>query len=412
MEKGEKVRQDQGNDDTIKSRIFRAGGNELKLYQINQDVLKFNTRIKSVQEDEDGVFVILFESYFYPEGGGQPADKGTINEKEILRVFMKDDEIYHEVGSFSGLTINMPVNCIIDKDVRDDHSIQHTAQHLLSAVLKDKYEINTLSFHLGETTSTIDTDKAIDEETLKEIEGEINAYITLDLPVSTYFRDKWNIGNIPLRKETELENNIRIVQIGTMDYSACGGTHVKSLKELRLFKLTDAEKYREGMRIYYKAGNRALDYIGDSEDILRELKRELMVTYDEIPFRVVRLREERDEYRKLSEELTVKLGEAIAKGYTEDYIIEKVDYADDLIKAIGAALVGIGKIGIFYRADGRFFAFTGPRANARQLIDMAKAGIDFRGGGSQAMAQGIVEREEEQGIFISRIYEALLKLEL
>jgi alanyl-tRNA synthetase len=384
----------------------------LKLYQINQDVLKFNTRIKSVVEDENGVYVILFESYFYPEGGGQPADKGTINEKEVLRVFVQDNEIYHEIGSFSGLTINMPVNCIIDKETRDDHSIQHTAQHLLSAVLMDKYEISTLSFHLGESYSTIDTDKPLDEETLKEIEREINAFVTLDLPVSTYYRDKWNIGNIPLRKETELESNIRIVQIGTMDYSACGGTHVKSLKELQLFKLTDAEKYREGMRIYYKAGNRALNYIRDCEDILRELKRELMVTYDEIPFRVVRLREERDEYRKLSEELNVKLGEALAKGYAEDYIIEKVDYADDLIKTIGAALVKLGKIGIFYRDDGRFFAFTGTRANAKLLIDTAKAGIDFRGGGGQAMAQGIVEREEEQGIFISRIYEALLKLEL
>ena len=137
-----------------------------------------------------------------------------------------------------------------------------------------------------------------------------------------------------------------------------------------------------------------------------------MVTYDEIPFRVVRLREERDEYRKLSEGLTVKLGEAIARGYAEDYIIEKVDYSDDLIKTIGATLVALGKIGIFYRVDGRFFAFTGAKANAKQLIDTAKAGIDFRGGGSQVMAQGIVEREEEQGIFISRIYEALLKLEL
>ncbi|MGB4588508.1 MAG: alanyl-tRNA editing protein [Clostridiaceae bacterium] len=384
----------------------------MKLYQINQDILKFNTRIKSVQEDENGVYVILFESYFYPEGGGQPADKGTINEKEVLRVFVKDNEIYHEIGSFSGLTINMPVNCIIDKGVRDDHSIQHTAQHLLSAVLMDKYDTNTLSFHLGEFTSTIDTDKPLDEETLKEIERELNEHITLDLPVNTYFRDKWNIGNIPLRKETELENNIRIVQIGTMDYSACGGTHVKSLKELRLFKLTDSENYREGMRIYYKAGKRALDYIEDLDDILRELKRELMVTFDEIPFRVVRLREERDEYRKLSEELNVKLGEAIAKGYKEDYIIEKVDYSDELIKTIGAALIKIGKIGIFYREDGRFFAFTGTKANAKQLIDTAKAGIDFRGGGSPLMAQGIVEREEEQGIFISRVYEALLKLEL
>jgi alanyl-tRNA synthetase len=174
----------------------------------------------------------------------------------------------------------------------------------------------------------------------------------------------------------------------------------------------NAEKYREGMRVYFLAGERAFRYLRNNEDILRELKKELMVTYDEIPYRVVRLREEKEEYRKLSEELNLKLGVAIAKGYTEDYIIEKVDFADDLIKVIGSTLMKSGKIGIFYREDGRFFAFTGNKASAKELMDMAKVGIDFRGGGSQTMVQGFVERQEELGIFISKIYAALLKLEL
>jgi alanyl-tRNA synthetase len=230
---------------------------DVKLYQENQDILKFNTRIRSVLEDDSGVYMTLFESYFYPEGGGQPADKGTINGKEVLTVFVRDGEIYHQVASFSGLTINMPVNCIIDGLTRKDYSVQHTAQHVLSAVLNDKYGTGTIGFHLGEEYTTIDTDKALDEDTLRALEDEVNAHIGEDLKVNVYFRDKWNIGNIPLRKETEIENNIRIVQIGSIDYCACGGTHVRSLKELRLFKFMNAEKYKEGMRVYFLAGERA-----------------------------------------------------------------------------------------------------------------------------------------------------------
>jgi len=384
----------------------------VKLYQENQEILKFNTRIRSVLEDDSGVYMTLIESYFYPEGGGQPADKGTINGKEVLDVFVRDEEIFHQVASFSGLTINMPVSCIIDGLTRQDYTVQHTAQHVLSAVLSDKYGTGTIGFHLGEEYTAIDTDRVLDEDTLRSLEDEINFHIGEDLKVNIYFRDKWNLGNIPLRKETEIENNIRIVQIGTLDYCACGGTHVKSLKELRLFKFLNAEKYKEGMRVSFLAGERAFSYLRNNEDILRKLKKELMVNFDEIPYRVVRLREEKEEYRKLSEDLNLKLGEAIAKGYTEDYIIEKVEFDDDLIKVIGNTLMKSGKIGVFYRVDGRFFAFTGNKASAKDLMDMARVGIDFRGGGGQSMAQGFVERQEELGIFISKIYAALLKLEL
>lgn len=384
----------------------------MKLYQEDQDLLNFSSRIKSVWEDENGVMITLLKSYFYPEGGGQPADAGTINGKEVLDVREKDGEIYHKLASFSGLTINMPVECVIDRKTREDHSVQHTSQHVLTAVLKDQHGIETLSFHMGKVYSTIDTDMELTDELAASVEKSVNERIGEDLPVSVYHRDKWNLQGLPLRKPVQVDSDIRIVQIGQIDWCGCGGTHVRSLKDLRIFKITGVEKYKGGSRIYFMAGDRAFLYLSELEEILRKLRKELEVNLDEIPYRVVRLREERDEYRKSASALTEQLGEALAAAYAEDTVVEEVTHEDDLIKAVGNRMMKIGKIGIFYRRDGRVFVFTGNRADAKKIVNLAKDGLMFRGGGGPTLQQGYIERPEEIGVFISRVYDALLELEL
>lgn len=384
----------------------------MKLYQVDQDMLKFTSRIRSVEEKEDGVYITLHSTYFYPEGGGQPADQGTINGKEVLHVFTEGEEIYHKLASFSGLTINMPVECIIDQKVREDHSIQHTAQHVLTAVLKDEFGLETVSFHMGKVYATIDTDQEITEEVWLQAEKRVNDLIGENLPVSAYHRDKYNLGDIPLRKAVQVDSNIRIVQIGELDFCGCGGTHVKSLKDLRLFKITAVEKYKGGSRISYVAGERAYRYLYEMEDAISKLKSELGVNLDELPFRVRQIKEERDEYRKYQSQLILSLAEALADHYEEDTVVEEVEHEDELMKALGSYMMKRGKIAVFYRKDGRIFLFTGDKADAKELVQPAREAFRFRGGGGKTMQQGFIEVSEEIGPFISRIYEGLLQLEL
>jgi len=388
------------------------GVDSVKLYQVDQDVLNFSSRIKSVKEKEDGVHLTLYSTYFYPEGGGQPADQGSINGKEVLDVYTEGDEIYHKLESFSGLTINMPVECIISKEVRVDHSIQHTSQHVLTAVLKDRFGIETLSFHMGKLHSTIDTDLEVSEEIRVQAEKEVNDYIGKNLPIFTYYRDKYNLGDIPLRKAVAVDSNIRIVQIGEIDWCGCGGTHVKSLKDLRLFKITSVEKYKGGSRVSYVAGERAFRYLDDMEDAISKLKSELGVNLDELPFRVRQIQEERDEYKKVALALTEDLASALAANYEEDIVVQEVEYEDELMKAVGNQMIKRGKIAVFYRKDGRIFIFTGDKADAKELVKPAREVFRFRGGGGKTLQQGFIELSEEIGPFISKIYEGLLKLEL
>jgi len=202
------------------------------------------------------------------------------------------------------------------------------------------------------------------------------------------------------------------VQIGEIDWCGCGGTHVKSLKDLRLFKITSVEKYKGGSRVSYVAGERAFRYLDDMEDAISKLKSELGVNLDELPFRVRQIQEERDEYKKVALALTEDLASALAANYEEDIVVQEVEYEDELMKAVGNQMIKRGKIAVFYRKDGRIFIFTGDKADAKELVKPAREVFRFRGGGGKTLQQGFIELSEEIGPFISKIYEGLLKLEL
>lgn len=384
----------------------------VELYHQNKEIYTFNTRVRSIDEKDGKVYVALEESFFYPEGGGQPADKGTINGKEVLSVIRSEGIILHEVMSYSGLTLNMPVSCVIDRETREDHSVQHTAQHLLSAVLQESFGIATLSFHLGKEYATIDVDTFLEEEVLREAEVKANDFIVQNLPVTSFIRDRFQLQEIPLRKATELTHNVRIVQIGNLDYSACGGTHVDSLSKLLILRVVRCERYKEGARLYFLAGKRAYRNILENEDILRRLKQELQSGYDELPFRIVSLLEEKEDLTKKVNELYGRLAEAISDGYDEDFIVDSVDYDAELLKLIGTSLNRKGRIAVFYReSDLHVYAFTGDRAHAGKIFNDAKEGLVFRGGGGKSMAQGYLEKEEDLKQFISKVYEALLSMQ-
>ncbi len=385
----------------------------MELYHRDRDKLSFETRIRSVGAMDGKVYLTLNESWFYPEGGGQPADKGTINGREVLSVVRKDGDVFHELAEYAGLTINMPVSCVIDRDAREDHSAQHTAQHLLSAVLSDSFGANTVGFHLGVKHTTIDTDRLLSDEELRIAEEKVNMAIMENLKVTELMTDIGGLRDIALRKETNLTSGIRIVRIGDIDSSACGGTHIDSLGKLLILRIAKSEKYKDGSRIWFYAGKRAYGYILESEDILKTLRRELMAGNDELPFRVVSLIQDKEELERKNEELSDYLAEAVADSYTEDFVVTSSRFDPEVIRKIGEALAKRGKIAVLYREeDFRVYAFTGEKAHAGKLFSEAKEGYDFRGGGGRSMAQGYLKDETELHGFISRIYESLLRLEV
>ncbi len=381
-------------------------------YYTDSTIFKFNTRVKTVEEKEDGVYVELEESYFYPESGGQLKDEGTINGKEVMDLMIIEGVLYHKLASFSGLTLNMQVNCIIDENVREAHTVTHTAQHVFSAVLKDGYNLNTIGFHMGKQITTIDLDGEISQDMLIEVEDRVNKIIRDDLKVKTYFRTLKEAQRLPLRKEMKDLENVRIVQIGDIDYSGCGGTHVASLKEIQIFKVVDMEKYKGGLRISFAAGRKAFDYIKELEVTMRLLKEELNTSIDEMPYRVRRLKEEKAEEHLRAENHQKEMVNFMANSYDEDVIVEKTTYDEEMIKALGKEIMALDKMAVFYTEERKVYLFTGKKLHAKRVLDEAKAGLDFRGGAGAHFGQGIFEKEEDLLMFISNLYGVFLKLEV
>lgn len=259
----------------------------VKLYYSMPYETKWSTQIEEVIETENKFFVILKETAFYPEGGGQPADTGTIDGIDVLDVQIKNEQIYHLVER---KPVNTHVECELNWNRRFDHMQQHTAQHLLSAVLEEQYNIPTVSFHLGKDYTTIDVDTPeLNTEQIDKIEHICNTYIMKNLEIKTYFTTHEDVNKFPLRKLPKVTGAIRIVEIARIDFSACAGTHVQRTGELSNFKIVKTEKHRGQTRVFFLSGWRAIDDYQTSHSILDDLSNHFKTKKQQLQDRISKL---------------------------------------------------------------------------------------------------------------------------
>ena len=204
--------------------------------------------------------VILDRTAFYPEGGGQPCDTGTLNGLPVSAVQTKDGEIIHTVDGDPG---NGPVVGKIDWQRRFDHMQQHTGEHILSGVFLAKYQAENVGFHLSAATVQIDvTLPALSAEQAREVEDAANAVIFANRPIEAKFVETDELSTYALRKAPGAEfEQIRLVSVADCDCCPCGGTHVRQSGEVGLLKIRGWEKRKNNIRVEFACGYRALaDY--------------------------------------------------------------------------------------------------------------------------------------------------------
>lgn len=241
----------------------------------------WTTNITEIHPLKKGYAIVLEESAFYPGGGGQPCDLGTINNQNLIEVYRKDDKIYHVVKE--ELNVLDEAICYIDQSRRLDLMQQHTGQHLLSAVFFSILNGQTSSFHLGLDYVTIDISiPDIPNETIQLVEDKANQYIYDNLSIKHYLTDKAQLQKLPLRKQPKVVENIRLVEIEGLDYSPCGGTHLENTGQLGILKIIKAENYKGNTRVYFKCGNRALQDYQNISKTISQLTTKLSVNQEEI----------------------------------------------------------------------------------------------------------------------------------
>jgi alanyl-tRNA synthetase len=284
-----------------------------KLYYNSTYLTDWQTRVTETIEREDGLYVLLEETAFYPHGGGQPCDLGAIQGIPVLDVISEEELVLHKLER---LPNEESVTCQIDWNRRFDHMQQHSGQHLLSAVCLEKHNFMTLSFHLGEDYCTIDIEVSeLSSDQLYSIEREVNRQIYLNHNILSYFVTGEEVAQLKLVKQPKVTENIRIVEIKDVEYNACGGTHVSSTGEIGIIKLLKAEKIKGNTRIYFKCGYRALEEFNISQQILGTLSSKFNTGKDEI---IDRIEKWENEQKLLQAEIY------LLKEKNDDYVVQEL----------------------------------------------------------------------------------------
>jgi alanyl-tRNA synthetase len=286
-------------------------------------------RLVSAETNESGEKehlwqVALDRTAFYPEGGGQPWDTGTLiavapsgTRLEVPVERVEEDEageVWHFVRK--PLVEGTEITGKIDFDRRTDHEQQHSGQHLLSAVFLRELGARTVSFHLGAESSTIDLalregmDKISDTD-LAHVEERANRVIYENRPLTSHWVERTlaeqMLARGDLRKLPPLEGPFRIVQMQGIEFNACGGTHVQTTGAIGAILLRRLEKVRQGWRVEFVCGLRAIRSARRDYTLLDSVARTLTVSRTDVPERVTKILEDKKaqakEIKKLTQEL-------------------------------------------------------------------------------------------------------------
>lgn len=377
--------------------------------QIYPDVRTFESIVTGTKE-EQGYWVTLEQSYFYPESGGQPADRGTLNGIPVLDVQIKEGYVWHRLAS---PLLETEVQGEVDDDIRTDHAAQHTAQHVISAILQDEFQMKTVSFRTGTEESTLDLDLDTWDDTLQNrLEERLRMVIQAKLPITATEYTEEAALQLPLRKTPQVTGEIRVVQIGELDYSACGGTHLASTSELELILFTGLEKVRGNIRLAYVAKDRAFRLLTTERRALAEAARTLSAKKDQVHLVVDELKQEQVRLnRQIGQTEDMHVKTVLKQILTTDESIltvrhdqEDIRFSEKLVKALAEA----GRTGFVWNETAKkLFMCSSGSIHLGQFAKTHLKQFNGRGGGSENNAQALFQTHEEAQAYIEAVKEEL-----
>ena len=385
-------------------------------------------RLVAVERKEDGAKeqlwqVALDRTAFYPESGGQPWDTGVVVATarsgatlEVAIERVEEDEATGEVWHFvrKPLVEGTEVEGRVDADRRRDHMQQHTGQHLLSAVFLERLGARTVSFHLGAESSTIDLlppegVAVFGAGELEGVEAEVNRLIFEDRPLAprwhTREEAKAMLARGNLRKLPERSGPMRVVEICGVELNACGGTHAASTGAIGGLLLRRAEKVKQGWRVEFVCGLRAVRVARREYGVLRAVAGELSVGAADVPGRVAALQEESKAagkaLRAVLAELATLQAEELLRRFEQSAIVEATfeGRSVDFAKRVASVCAAAGRFAVIGSADGTTAALAlavpaGSGQHAGNLLREVFSAKGARGGGSADVAQGICSPDQ------------------
>lgn len=353
---------------------------------------EYTTKLISSSLINNEYHVVLANTIFYPEGGGQPADRGYLNNSKVIDVYEKNGTIYHIVDN---QLQNDTVKCILDWEHRFYYMQQHTGQHLMSAVFYRNYNYQTKSFHLNNEYATIDiATPQLAKQMIVDAEIKINQLIYDSIPIKCYFTTSDQLQELDLRKQPQVKQDIRIVELEGVDAVPCCGTHLKNSGQVGLIKIIKTEKHKKTTRIYFRCGLKAFQDYQDNFNTVSTLANRFSAAHQDT-LRIVT--GELDLKKQLEHdvsELKKKLFHLQVKELIEKTHGQIIEYAFD-DQPIETAQLFVREI----LACGKFIAAvsTGNRLiiasnlnsgfNCGKMVEKYAPQLSGRGGGNSSYAQ-------------------------
>jgi len=278
-----------------------------RLYYNDPYLFEFDARVIDVVEAAGRRGLILDRTAFYPTSGGQPNDLGALGGIRVLDVY--EDEVSGAVVHVVGERITPgAVHGSVDRTRRRDHIQQHSGQHVLSRAFVQLFSQDTVSFHMGESTSTIDlATEVVTADQLTEAEEAANRAVLENRPVTVCYIPPESATIAGLRKPSERTDEIRVIDIEGFDRSACGGTHVRMTGEIGPILILGTERVRKQVRVHFVCGSRAIRYAREANRVLERIGQMLSVGPLDAANAVRALWQEHQASRKRMEELDEKL---------------------------------------------------------------------------------------------------------
>ena len=369
-------------------------------YEREPFLRSIETDVVRTGEERGRPFVVLADTILYPEGGGQPADRGWIGGVPVDDVRTVEGEVRHYLA---GAPPTGRVQVELDWLRRFDHMQQHTGQHLLTAVAEQRFGWHTTAFHLGEQLSDVELDTPkIAPEQLAELEEAVAAEIRAARPVTARRVGPEEYATLPVRSRGlpgGFTGAVRLVEIAGIDLNTCGGTHVRGTAEIEGLKLLGTEAMRGGTRLFYVAGARLRRLLGAHHERSAKLRQLVGTSDEELPSGVSakldQLKDAQRTVKALEEELAAAAGRALATA-AEDVVSAHWPERDLVfLQRVAKELVRLApeRVALLTAGDegqGAFVLCAGERAR----LELATAGrgvaeiLGGRGGGSGRIFQG------------------------
>ncbi len=368
-----------------------------KLYELDAYLSEFEATVTDCISDTDKFKIVLDKTAFFPQGGGQAADIGTIDDIKVFDVQENGGAIYHYTEK--PLKLGSRVIAKLDFDRRFNFMQNHTGEHIVSGISHKLYGVNNVGFHLGENLVTLDFDKELSREQLDKVEYLANQTVWADMPVITYYPTADELKKIDYRSKKEIDGAVRLVKIENTDICACCAPHVKATGEIGLIKLLDTERMRGGIRIILKCGKFALqDYKSKFENVSKiasRLSAKQENCSDAVALLEQKLTDEIGKSNILKRKITELLVDTVNSEqncvFLDDCDMKDLQLvADKLHKKFG------GIKGAFSGADGNYnFAICGGD-DLDEFFKDFKSKLTVRGGGRNGMVQGSAAADKQQ----------------